>query len=158
MESLKFIGISICITTVITSIFTMLLPDGKLDNVIKFAITLFFLTSIVTPFIDSDLNLDFKSLTQEISLETNKTLEKELSNTFIQIAKSYIEEDINDNLIKNNIPIKKVSISINILSDSSIYIEKVKIYITSKEEDNTEKINEIVLNEINIIPEIIIID
>lgn len=136
----------------------MLLPDGKLDNVIKFAITLFFLTSIVTPFIDSDLNLDFKSLTQEISLETNKTLEKELSNTFIQIAKSYIEEDINDNLIKNNIPIKKVSISINILSDSSIYIEKVKIYITSKEEDNTEKINEIVLNEINIIPEIIIID
>lgn len=157
MDSLKFIGMSICITTVITSIFTMLLPNGHLDNVIKFAITLFFLTSIITPFIDTDFNLDFNSLAKELSTQTSQTLEQEISNTFIDIAKSRIEEELKTLLIQNNVDAKKVSIDINISNDDCIYIEKVKVYINFDEE-TISNINEIILNEVHILPDIIIVD
>lgn len=159
MESLKFIGMSICITTVITSIFTMLLPDGKLDNVIKFAITLFFLTSIITPFLDTDLQLDIKSLSNELRTQTNITLEQELTNTFIDLAKTNIEQELKTLLAQNSITSKKVLIDINISQDNSIYIEKVKIYIDLNSYDNDEtgtKITSIINNEVGIIPEIIL--
>ncbi len=154
MESLKFIGMSICITTVITSIFTMLLPNGKLDNVIKFAITLFFLTSIISPFLNTDLKLDFKTFSEDI-ISTNKTLEVEISNAFIDIAKLHIEENINKLLQQNNIITKKISIDINILNDTSIYIEKVKVYIDFVDDDILKDINNIIVTEIGLLPEII---
>lgn len=154
MESLKYIGMSICITTVITSIFTMLLPNGKLDNVIKFAITLFFLTSIISPFLNTDLKLDFKTFSEEI-ISTNASLEVDISDAFIDIAKLHIEENINKLLTENNINNKKISIDINILDDTSIYIEKVKVYIDFVDDDIIENINNIITNEIGISPEII---
>lgn len=155
MESIRFIGISICITTVITSIFTMLLPNGKLDNVIKFAITLFFLTSILSPFLNTDLQLDIKTFTNEIITPTNKSMEVEITQAFIDIAKLHIEEDINSILHSNNINPKKIEIGINILDDTSIYIEKVKIFIDFIDDDTTYKIYDVITTEIGISPEII---
>lgn len=162
MDSLKFIGMSICLTTVVTSIFTMLLPNSKLDNVIKFAITLFFLTSIITPFLDNDLKLDLKTLSKDLTVQNTQTLEVQISNSFIEIAKTILENEIQELLEKNEIITKKVSIDINILNDTSIYIEKVKIHIEINDEEtinskSIEVINSIINQEIGIEPEIIFI-
>ena len=50
MEGIRMIGMSICVTAAATSLFSMLIPDAKLERVLKFAISLFFLISLAAPF------------------------------------------------------------------------------------------------------------
>ncbi len=143
MEGIRLIGISICVTTVVTSIFSMLTPDSKLDKVLKFAISLFFLTSIISPFVNNklDFHIDISDITQA---PQTRELTQRVENQFISIAKSNIENTVENLLLRENISPKKIEVLININEDNSISINKLMVYINKSDEKRKQAIEKIV--------------
>ncbi|MFZ2538293.1 MAG: stage III sporulation protein AF [Oscillospiraceae bacterium] len=156
MEGIRLIGISICITTVVTSIFSMLTPNTKLDKVLKFAISLFFLTSIVSPFVNNklDFRIDISDITQT---PQTRELSQSIENQFVSIAKSNIENTVGNLLLRENISSKKIEVLININEDNSISINKLMVYINKSDEKRKQDIEKIVKEGAGFAPQVEII-
>ncbi|MEG0693225.1 MAG: stage III sporulation protein AF [Oscillospiraceae bacterium] len=155
MEGIRLIGISICITMVVTSIFSMLTPDSKLDKVLKFSISLFFLTSLISPFVNNklDFRIDISDITQ-----TNQTreLSQSVENQFLSIAMSNIEHTVENLLKRENISPKKVEVLININEDNSISINKLMVYIDKSDEKKKQAVEKIVKDGAGFAPQVVI--
>ncbi len=54
MEMIRSIGASICITIIVTGIFSILVPGKNMEQTIQLAVGLFFLASIVLPIVNGD--------------------------------------------------------------------------------------------------------
>ena len=54
MEMIRSIGASICITIIVTGIFSILVPGKNMERTIQLAVGLFFLASIVQPIVNGD--------------------------------------------------------------------------------------------------------
>lgn len=154
MEGIKLIGISICITAVVTSIFSMLVPNGKIDKTLNFAISIFFLTSLVSPFFNSKLNfhVDLTASDQEYAA---KNIESEMNKQFLSIAERQLESSLEKSLKEKNIFADKIDLSININADNSISINKVNVWL-EKESENIMEIYELIEEATGIAPQILI--
>lgn len=156
METIKAIGFSICITIVVTSIFSMLLPNTKLDKVIKFAISLFFLTGIISPFFSSDLKFHV-DIEDVISNQNITKLDQTFETQFISAAQTNLESSIQRMLKKDGANVIKVEILINKMGEDNISISKLMVYIDKDSNNSSKKIEEIVKKEVGITPTIIIV-
>lgn len=155
MEGIRLIGYTICITIVVTAIFSMLVPNTKLDKVLKFAISLFFLTSIVSPFVNN--KLDF-TIDMSDTINTSKTedLSESIQNQFLSVSKKNIESSLVKILAKKNISVKKIDVLININDDNSISINRLMVYIDKGNEKFKSNIEKILKEEAGYVPQVVI--
>lgn len=155
MESLQLIGISICITTIVTSIFSMLTPDNKMDKVLKFAISLFFLTGIISPFANNKLNfrIDIEDI---IDVPTSQEMSFSMESQFLTMAERNLEAEAEKILAKNEIFPKKIEVFININDDNSISINKMVVYIKQDLSETGEKIKSLIKEEMGIAAELVL--
>ena len=51
MSEIKQWAVNICITLAATAVFSMLVPNGSMEKVLKFTISLFFVCCLLTPFL-----------------------------------------------------------------------------------------------------------
>lgn len=153
MEGLRLIGISICTTMVVTSIFSMLAPNSKLDNLLKFSISLFFLTGIISPFVNN--KLDFRMEIADIT-KSNQTREliQNVEHQFLSIAMTNIENSVERLLNEQKISPKKVEVLININEDNSISISKLMVYIDKSDENKQREIEKLVKDGTGFVPQV----
>jgi len=86
MNTVKEIGISICVTAMATTLFHYLVPKSPLDKTIRFVLSVFFISCLIVPI----LKIDFSSLTDaENVFQTTGTPQKQ--NRF--------EEKVNEKLL-----------------------------------------------------------
>ncbi len=156
MDAIKTIGMSICITIIVTSIFSMLLPHTKLDKVIKFSISLFFLTGIISPFFTTELkfNLDIDDIVPE---QSAVQLDQTMQNQFISVAQTNLENAVKRMLKNDGINAIKVEVYINKLDKDNISISKLMVYIENDTKASSKKIEDLVKKEVGLVPTIIII-
>lgn len=151
MEGIKIIGTSICITLVATTIFSMLVPNSKLDKVLRFAISLFFLTSLISPF--TTAKLDFSIDLSDIESERGQyQLQAEVDKQFSALAQKNLENSLGRILQTNGINVEKVVVLINKSDIDNISITKLTVYTDG---GDNQKINEIIKKEVGIMPKII---
>lgn len=152
MESIKLIGVSICITTVVTAIFSMLVPNTKFDKILKFAISLFFLAGLISPFFNSKLNfhIDIEDIAYS---DTNKTMEQNIKTEFLDLAVKNLEQSAYKLLKNNQIDAKEVEIDINITQSESIEIESIKVLFEDK--TDIKNTTDLVFRDFGIYPQII---
>lgn len=158
MDTIKAISFSICITIVVTSIFSMLMPHSKLDKVIGFAISLFFLTGIVSPFFSSKISFNI-SLDDIIPKKSTEYMQTSIQSGMNVLTQKSLENTVERLLEKEKIDVAEVQISINKISYDHISISKVMVYINKSNQidivSDTEKITSIVKQQIGVLPEII---
>ncbi|MEG2429344.1 MAG: stage III sporulation protein AF [Oscillospiraceae bacterium] len=147
MEVIKNIGINICITLVITAIFTMLVPNNKLDKILKFSISLFFLASLISPFFNSKLDFHI-NIDDIITSSPQKNISQKADEQFYQIATKNLEMSIEKLLNQKGIPIKKIKIFINNSDNNSIFINKVIVTLDKANEKYISQIKEIIEKEV----------
>ena len=130
MNFLKEWAFSIFITILIITIFSMIIPKGQLDRVMKFSLSLFFLVALITPFVSkiSSLNFGFKD---EIEVNTqniyNNNIIEKSNKDFISLVEKNISKNIFEILKKIDINPKKIITSININENNSISINNLVI-------------------------------
>lgn len=154
MEKFIMMGMSICITVIITSIFTMIVPDSKLEKVIGFSISLFFLVSIITPFINRDFRIDFKL--DEIVFDSKDKFQSDVRNQFLDIACNNLENQLINILVKEELKPNDVKININIQEDNSISIIKAEVFIKEEDKEDAQRIKQLIFNKIGIEPLIVV--
>lgn len=154
MEAVRFIGTSICITAVITSIFSMLVPDTRLDKVLKFAISLFFLTGLISPFLSEGLDFHVDLSLQQSSVQP-ESMEQAVQSQFSALAQRNLESALTTLLKQEGLPVRKVETTIHIDEQDGISITKVTVSpgmrITPAQ---AAQIQEIVKRETGILPEV----
>lgn len=149
MEAIRSMGVNICITLVITVIFTMLVPSNKLDKILKFSISLFFLASLISPFFNSklDFHIDMKDV---VISSQQKNLNQKADEQFFQMATKNLEVSIEKLLIKKGIKINKIKIFVNNSSDNSIFISKVIVSLNKANEKYESQIKQIIKEEVGV--------
>lgn len=147
MDGLRYIGISICTVTAATAIFSMLMPAKKLERVLRFSISLFFLIGLISPFFNK--KLDFYIPLDDIELSAQAPISSKMDESILSLTQTRLEAELERELFKNKIsPVKiKAVISTNHNNgENSISIKQLIVTIEQKDSGNTAMIQEILQN------------
>lgn len=140
MNTLRTIGYAICITLVVTSIFMMLLPSGHMTKIVKFAVHLFLLIAIVTPFIGKPI--DFSAKAEAFTWEQNETAKSLNELADEQLLRSFeksLRLQAEAVFKKYEIAPEKIEFNMNVRSDRSIDISKLEILLKGSDKDRCDK-------------------
>ena len=154
MDTVRMIAMSICVTAVVTAMFSMLVPNTKFDKALKFAISLFFLTGLVSPFLSNrlDFHVDLGE-TEAPAVEQRMAAAAEES--FLRLAEGKVAAGIENALAMEGIQTKKVTVSINIGEDGGISINKLTILLRQDAASKVELAGEIAERTAGVPPEVV---
>lgn len=141
MDFIKSWTFSVCITLIISVIFSVVSPKGTMGKFYKVIISLFIFASFIFPLTDFDAsdffrNVDFEAEYQNV-----------VENTAQIKVKSIIEAELEKNGIKSAIVSCEAS-----ESDNEISIDKVVISVADSYE--CEYVKDIVFNSLGIVAEV----
>lgn len=142
METIKLIGTSICVTMIVTAIFFMLVPDKKPEKMLRFSISLFFLTGLISPFVGKSLNFHIDPLLESYE-QQEQPLESQISESFATLAAARLERQLEDTLKSEGIIPLKITVSVHIDDSNGISIEQPKIITEEKAYQEREKIGQL---------------
>lgn len=120
MEGLRNVAMSLCITAVLTAVFTMLTPQGKLERVVRFSVSLFFLAALVSPFLQGGSFFSFSDWTPETSPEPTVLMGVEAQ--FSRLAAARLTAMGETLLTNRGFVSPKVLLDVHIAEDQSISI------------------------------------
>ena len=129
---------TICITLIISVIFSLLLPKGSQGKVGRIVITVFIMISFFIPFGSNNFKLNFDDYSIEYSDEN--TL-KETS--YENIIKSNIESTLTKGNYKNS----KAEVKVDI-KDEQVYIKSADVYILN--EFNKDEVKNYIFDKLGI--------
>lgn len=153
MESLKLIGTSLCITVLITSIFSMLIPKLKLKSAINTAVSLFFLISLVSPFLSADFSFSVPAVF-DYQEKAPIAVSEKISEQFLSLAEANLEQSIKSSLKKSGIIPKEIEIKINIAENDCISINKLNVILDKGESKKLEEVISKITEETGVCPKI----
>lgn len=162
MEGIRTIGMSVCAVTVITSLFSMIAPTKKLDNVLRFSISLFFLTGLISPFINQSISFDgigFYLQAEESQSQENGGMSADLADGVLKISQARLEGELEKVLVKENFsnPDVKITLAVNhIGSEKSISIKQLMVLIDKQDEEKAGLVASLFKGQVDISPEVFI--
>lgn len=149
MNDIKQWAVYLCVALIISLIFSILTPNSKLDGGIKFIIGLFIMTSLTVPILPK-----ISSISVSSNVDISSDYKNKLNDTYKTIIQKNLSEKIKSQLKSNDIKINNIDLNINILSDKSISISNLIIYIDKKYQAKEGEIINIINNLVNTKPEI----
>lgn len=138
----KNLGLAI----VIVSILEMLLPNNKTKKYIKIVLGIFVIFNIISPLINNKEVFSVESFDLDQysnSVNSNETVNQESMDR--RIEELYIEElekDITKKLEEKGYSIKTCSVDATIENEEDTRINKIKVDLEKKNEENTKEIEE----------------
>lgn len=154
MNSLQSWALSVCVTMVGVGIFSLLVPNSNLKKVVSFTISLFFLSSLLSPLILSMPELDFSAISGEITQNTE--LEETTRQQVLEQTKDTIAKELGQIFLQNGYKIEALAIDISNEDSENDTDTKIKVKLTlPKEQKNQEgNIRALVRSSVGVNPEI----
>lgn len=145
---------TICITLVITGIFSILVPNTTMEKTLKFAVSLFFISSLILPFTQGDLDFSFSDFSIEQTEVKNEALETSMQNSFTAITQKKIENQLLTKLELEGLPAKKITVRINIDADNSITISKLSVTLAEEYREKQGDVVALTQKETGVSPDV----
>lgn len=166
IENLVSWAKSIVLAVIIVSILEMLLPNNKTKKYVKMVMGVFILYNIISPFIknkslltfsETDLTKDSSNISNKIEIN-QESMNRRLEELYIE----EIEKDITKKVEKKGYIVKFCRVKAKIsgkeddtaISKISLKIEKDKNFKQEQEDENSEEIENKIVNEIQKIKKI----
>ncbi len=145
MDTIREWAASICITLVATSIFSMLIPHGGMEKVMKFAISAFFISCLLSPFWSGLPNLSWEA---EAAIQSDYSgISSQMNEQVIRLSEANLRRVIGEILEENGIKTEKISPQVHISDDGSISISKVMVELAEDENKNVQSVQELIEQE-----------
>lgn len=145
MDTIREWAASICITLVATSIFSMLIPHGGMEKVMKFAISTFFISCLLSPFWSGLPNLSWEA---EAAIQSDYSgISSQMNEQVIRLSEANLRRVIGEILEENGIKTEKISPQVHISDDGSISISKVMVELAEDENKNVQSVQELIEQE-----------
>lgn len=130
MTAVKQWSTMICFVAIALSIMDMLIPSEKMEKIIKLVLGCFLLLAIIMPL--------KKLSTLKINLNSRKSIDyssfkESIKNQSMDAIKGRVERIIREKLAQENIVLKKSEIFMDTNKDNCISINKIQVYILSKD-------------------------
>lgn len=151
MNSLQNWALSVCVTMVGVGIFSLLVPNSNLKKVVSFTISLFFLSSLLSPLILSMPELDFSAISSEITQNTE--LEETTRQQVLEQTKDTIAKELGQIFLQNGYKIESLAIDIS-NEDSENGNIKVKLTLPKEQASQEGNIRALVRSSVGVNPEI----
>lgn len=154
MDGFKSWMFSVCVAVVIVTIFSMFTPNGKMEKIMRFTISMFFILIISAPiigFIKDYKNFEPDNLINNSSQASNTDYKENVKDVFIK----KVELALKKGLERKQINISDLSVDINITEDNCIEINKVEIFIHKLSKKQESEINKYIKEEAKVSPKII---
>lgn len=151
MNSLQSWALSVCVTMVGVGIFSLLVPNSNLKKVVSFTISLFFLSSLLSPLILSMPELDFSAISGEITQNTE--LEETTRQQVLEQTKDTIAKELGQIFLQNGYKIEALAIDIS-NEDSENGNIKVKLTLPKEQASQEGNIRALVRSSVGVNPEI----
>ena len=127
MDAFKLISLTAGFISIIIAAFDSIYPSEKYSKQIKIIFSLIFVLSIVTPFVNGEVNIsesfDFVDASADVLYEKNTAADEYLKSS----VENNISSTIGSYLKENEISFDEIKTSINISYYGSISINEVKI-------------------------------
>ena len=155
METIRMLGMTICVTAVVTALFSMLVPNSNNERVLKFAVSLFFLTGLVSPFAAGglDFHIDLGELEPPAA---QAELSGAVGEQFCSLAERNVAAAVEKVLLAEGLPPKKVAAQINIGADGSISITRMEVLLPAELSGETARAALVVQRETGIRPDVVV--
>ena len=136
-----------CFMGIITAITDMLVPSGGMKKHLMSLLGLMALLAVISPFASSGFKFSLKEvdISSEIGLEKTHT-QADVTEIFLDEAKSRCDEYFSDLLNKNDISEAKVSTKLVLTEDNEVEITAVEVDLT--DETQAEEVSRIISEEV----------
>ncbi|HIW85342.1 MAG TPA: hypothetical protein IAA48_02510 [Candidatus Eubacterium faecipullorum] len=118
MDFIKSWTVSVCLTLIISAVFSLVSPRGTMGRFYKVIISVFIFVSLLYPFADFDFN----------ELKADFDFESELEDTGSDLAEMQVENIIKGVLLENGINGAQVSCKVIQIADE-ISVEDVSVIV-----------------------------
>ncbi len=118
MDFIKSWTVSVCLTLIISAVFSLVSPRGTMGRFYKVIISVFIFVSLLYPFADFDFN----------ELKADFDFESELEDTGSDLAEMQVENIIKGVLLENGINGAQVSCTVIQIADE-ISVEDVSVIV-----------------------------
>lgn len=118
MDFIKSWTVSVCLTLIISAVFSLVSPRGTMGRFYKVIISVFIFVSLLYPFADFDFN----------ELKADFDFESELEDTGSNLAEMQVENIIKGVLLENGINGAQVSCTVIQIADE-ISVEDVSVIV-----------------------------
>ncbi|NLJ16910.1 MAG: hypothetical protein GX346_07250 [Clostridiales bacterium] len=142
---MKEMIVSVCLVSVATAIFKMLVPENSFKKQISFLIACFFAISLMSIFTKGKFEVDFSSEAfnqqndfLDISKRVNDKAYRELGEKLADKIKILLDEE--------GIKTKQILINVNIPNLYSISISEVRLVFDNPQSQDAQKAKEVVQN------------
>ncbi len=152
MDGIKEIGFSVSIILIVTGIFSMLVPTDRMEKTMKLTLSVFFLISLVTPFVNADFSFDVSDSYKEYAYE-DTALSAGFNEKTKNLTEQYIASQLKNLLKDEGYYVNKITVSVNITAQNSIDISEVVITLPETYIQKEDKIKAVIkenLGESNI--------
>ncbi|MCL2089600.1 MAG: stage III sporulation protein AF [Oscillospiraceae bacterium] len=130
MDIIREWAFVICITALGASLFSMLAPNSNMEKVMRFTISLFFLSGIISPIASGSVKFDYKSAIEYKQIESYKEeLAEGVREQYRRMAEGEIVRLIAAAIPPEQAGIKKIEAIVNIDEDNSISINNITVTI-----------------------------
>ncbi|MBO4867679.1 MAG: stage III sporulation protein AF [Ruminococcus sp.] len=136
-----------CFMGIITAITDMLAPSGGMKKHLMSLLGLMTLLAVISPFASSGFKLSLKEVDISSDIELEKThTQADVTEIFLDEAKSRCDEYFTDLLNKNDISEAKVSTKLVLTEDNEVEITAVEVYLA--DESLAEEARRIISSEV----------
>lgn len=142
MDFIKSWTVSVCLTLIISAVFSVISPKGSMGRFYKVIIAVFIFVSLLYPFSDFDFN-EFKS---------DFDFQSELESTQESLAEDQVESIVKNVLAANDVEVAEVECVV-IQSSDEISVENIIVRIP--EQYDVSKVENIILEETGIAADVI---
>ncbi len=142
MDFIKSWTVSVCLTLIISAVFSVISPKGSMGRFYKVIIAVFIFVSLLYPFSDFDFN-EFKS---------DFDFQSELESTQESLAEDQVESIVKNVLAANDVEGAEVECVV-IQSSDEISVENISVRIP--EQYDVSKVENIILEETGIAADVI---
>ena len=141
MNTIKEIGISICVTAIATAIFHCLVPKSALDKTIRFVLSIFFISCLIVPILEIDFFFleDVESAFQNSGSSLNQTSFEESVNTrLLELTKKTVTSTIKGIFSQNDITAEEIEVFVSMGEPNDIIVEQIDIVVRKSDKDKAE--------------------
>ena len=141
MNIIKTWGTGIAAACIVAAVITFLLPEKHFKKAVGAAMSAFFITVIISPFLNGK-NLKIKTELSDITYNTlnYESYDEYLISSRLTAASEAVEEAIVKTLNNKNVPFKEVAVTMNITDGNSIVIKSVNITTDNGNESEIKKV------------------
>lgn len=134
MESIRTFALAVCITAIATSVLSILLPPERngMRPMIRFAVSVFFLSSVLTAFFSIRDLPEFSFSLEEDTAEATD-LQQEADRQLIAITEQNLVDALDAALRAEGVKAENISVKVHITESGGIEINKVILSLPETE-------------------------